>query len=35
MLEDEDVREREGIDMEVMALSADKAMDELSEYHSY
>ena len=34
MLEDEDVREREGIDMEVMALSADKAMDELSEYHS-
>ena len=28
-------RSGEGIDMEVMALSADKAMDELSEYHSY
>jgi hypothetical protein len=35
MLEDEDVREREGLDMEVMSISADKVLDELSEYHTY
>ena len=35
MLEDETVREREGLDMEIMRVSADKAMEELSEYHAY
>jgi len=35
MLEDETVREREGLDMEIMGMSADKATDELGEYHAY
>lgn len=35
MLEDETTREREGLDMEIMRISADKAEEELSEYHAY
>lgn len=35
MLEDEAVREREGLDMEIMGISAEKAIDDLSEYHTY
>ena len=35
MLEDETTREREGLDMEIMRISADKAGEELSEYHAY
>ena len=31
----EAVREREGLDMEIMSISADKAIDDLSEYHTY
>jgi len=35
MLEDEIVREREGVDMEIISLSADKSSKEFSEYHTY
>ena len=35
MLEDETVREREGFDMEMMSVSADKALEKYTEYHSY
>ncbi len=35
MLEDEIVREREGIDMEMISISADKSLDKYSEYHTY
>ena len=35
MLEDEIMREREGLDMEIMSASADKSLQELGEYHTY
>jgi hypothetical protein len=35
MLEDEQAREREGHEMEVLGFAADKAREALSEYHSY
>ena len=35
MLEDETVREREGLDMEIISASADKALNKYTEYHSY
>ena len=35
MLEDEIVREREGLDMEIISASADKSLQELGEYHTY
>lgn len=35
MLEDEEVREREGREMEILALATEKYKDKLSEYHQY
>lgn len=35
MLEDEEVREREGREMEIIKLAADKAKKDLSQYHEY
>jgi hypothetical protein len=35
MLEDEDVREREGREMEIIRLATNKARDSLMEYHEY
>jgi len=35
MLEDEEVREKEGKEMEILALATEKYKDKLSEYHQY
>ena len=35
MLEDEDLREKEGREMEIISMAADKAKKLLEEYHSY
>ena len=35
MLEDEVIREREGREMEILALATDKAKKNLQGYHSY
>jgi hypothetical protein len=35
MLEDEEVREREGREMEILALATEKYKEKLSEYHQY
>jgi len=35
MLEEEDVREREGKEMEILAMATEKAKDKLTEYHIY
>lgn len=35
MLEDEDVREKEGKEMEILKIATEKAKNQLSQYHSY
>jgi hypothetical protein len=35
MLEDEELREREGREMEILSMSANKAMSQMKEYHKY
>ena len=34
-LDDREVREREGVNMEIHRIAADKAVERLSEYHKY
>ena len=35
MLEDETIREKQGREMEILALATDKFLDAMSEYHEY
>ena len=35
MLEDEEVREKEGKEMEILKLATDKVKDVLQDYHTY
>jgi len=35
MLEDEEIREKEGREMEILALATDKIKDKLYDYHNY
>ena len=35
MLEDEELREREGREMEILSMSADKILSQMTEYHKY
>ena len=35
MLEDEETREREGREMEIINMATKKSLDKLSEYHTY
>ena len=35
MLEDEEIREKKGREMEIMAMAVDKNKELLSEYHTY
>ena len=35
MLDDEEIREKEGREMEIIALATEKAKTELYQYHSY
>ena len=35
MLEDEQIREKEGREMEIIKIATQKALDDLQQYHSY
>ena len=35
MLEDEEIREKEGKEMEILKIATEKAKNQLSQYHTY